>query len=522
MNSFVQKHQADVIGVLSGFDRLVLRGTVRPIAYVEGMQRFLSARGVLLKDFGKFAEATSNQVKEASLDVAARHGRPVMYLPSSGGRKDEQARAIAEKDGVKAGLVCVFKTVEPLLGFDINRNREEKKLELVMRQRKCLYLYHYYQHPVFGFMHVRLQTWFPFQVQVWLNGREWLARTLTHKGISFERRENCFPWIADVERAQSLMNEQLAVSWPVALELLRLKAHPAHANLFAPWRLDYYWSVYQSEWATDIMFKNRAALEPLYDRLVQQGMVRFHSRDVLRFLGRRVPAEHGLPARFSAEVTSDLKERPEGIRLKHRIDGNSIKIYDKQATVLRVETTINEPDAFKVFRTAEGQDSEPPTWRPMRKGVADLARRTQVSQSINDRYLAALASIEDTTPLSRLTHDICRPTTWKGRRVRALHPWSPDDLQLLQAVARGEFSVNGFRNADLRELLYPSTSPRSAEQRRHAAAVTRRIRLLRAHGLVTKLPKSHRYKLTDKGQRVASALLAAFNANADSLSRIAA
>jgi hypothetical protein len=369
---------------------------------------------------------------------------------------------------------------------------------------------------------VRLQTWFPFQIQVWVNGREWLARTLDAKHIAYERRENCFPWIANVERAQRLMDEQPSVFWPIALDILRLKAHPAHEEIFAPLRLDYYWSVYQSEWATDVMFYDRASLEPLYDRLVQQGIVRFHSRDVLRFLGKKVPVERGIDSRFAGEVTSDLKQRSEGIRLKHRVGGNSVKIYDKQATVLRVETTINEPDGFKVYRTAEGDDAGRPSWRPMRKGVADLARRTQVSQNINDRYLDALASIEDTTPLGELTGDLCRPTTWKGRRVRALHPWSPDDLELLRAVAHGEFVVNGFRNADLRALLYPREPRDPREQRRRAAAVTRKIRLLRAHGLVAKRPKSHRYVVTDKGHRVASALLAAYHASADSLSRIAA
>jgi hypothetical protein len=256
--------------------------------------------------------------------------------------------------------------------------------------------------------------------------------------------------------------------------------------------------------------------------LVQQGIVRFHSRDVLRFLGKKVPAERGIDGRFSGEVTSDLKQRPEGIRLKHRVDGNSVKIYDKQSTVLRVETTINAPDGFKVYRTAEGDDSGRQSWRPMRKGVADLARRSQVSQGVNDRYLDALASIEDTTALGDLTRDLCRPTTWKGRRARALQPWSPEDLDLLSAVGRAEFVVNGFRNADLRALLHRSASGDPRQQRRQAAAVTRKIRLLRAHGLVAKRPKSHRYMLTERGQRVVSALLAAHHASADSLSRIAA
>src|SRR5439155_26664550 len=137
-------------------------------------------------------------------------------------------------------------------------------------------LYHYLEHPVFGFMHIRLQTWFPFQVQVWINGREWLGRTLDRKKISYQRRENCFPWIADVPRAQRLMDEQLQISWPFALDLLRIQAHPAHQEIFAPWPVPYYWSVYQSEWATDVMFRDPKVLAHLYDRLVHQGITRFH------------------------------------------------------------------------------------------------------------------------------------------------------------------------------------------------------------------------------------------------------
>ena len=235
-----------------------------------------------------------------------------------------------------------------------------------------------------------------------------------------------------------------------------------------------------------------------------------------------MPAHGGIHGKFSGEVTSDLKERPEGIRLKHCVNGNSIKIYDKQATVLRAETTINYPTVFQVYRTAEGDEGGRPSWRLMRKGVADLARRAEVSQAINDRYLDALASIEDATPIGELTRPLCRPTSWKGRRVRALHPWSPDDLDLLRAVARAEFLVTGFRNRDLSRLLRPHQSKDSAVRRSRSAAITRRIRLLRAHGLVAKRPKSHRYMLTAKGQRATSALLAAYHASAESLSQMAA
>jgi len=507
------------------------------MSYVEGMNLFLVSRKILLKDFGDFARRTSERVKDGSLESARRERRPIVYLESPRVRKDEFARLIADRDGIQEGLICVLKAVEPMRRFDIRKNRDKKQLELVRRSGKCEHFYHYLLHPVFGFMHIRLQTWLPFEVQIWINGREWLSRTLDHKRVDYQRRDNCFPWIADVKRAQRLMDQQLSVNWPIELDRLRKQVHPLHEHVTAPSPVDYFWTVFQSEWATDVMFRDRRSLCDLYDRLVHQGITRFHCRDVLRFLGKKLPANGALHHRFAGEVTSDLKQRPEGIRLKHSAEGNLVKIYDKQATVLRVETTINAPDRFKAYRTAELQrrrglaraalpgyrPARPGlAWRQMRKGIADLKRRTEVSQAVNDRYLEALASIEDSTALGELTRDLCRPTSWKGRRVRALHPWSPDDLELLRAVAQGDFVLAGFRNADLRRVLYGNDPSPPALRRRRCAAVTRKIRLLRAHGLVAKRPKSHRYMLSDKGQRAASALLAAYHASADSLSKLAA
>jgi hypothetical protein len=248
----------------------MLRGTPRAISFVEGLNYFLIAKKVLLKDFAEFARKTSERVKDGSLAVARREQRPIIYLDSPRTWKDEFARSIASKDGIEKGLICVLKAIESIRGFDINKNPVKKQLELVKRSRKCEHFYHYYEHPVFGFMHIRLQTWFPFEVQIWINGREWLSRTLDRQHIAYQRRENCFPWIADVERAQRLMDMQTSIGWPSTLYQLRRLVNPLHEQVMAPRRVDYYWSVFQSEWATDVMFSDRRSLSELYDRLVVQ------------------------------------------------------------------------------------------------------------------------------------------------------------------------------------------------------------------------------------------------------------
>jgi hypothetical protein len=153
--------------------------------------------------------------------------------------------------------------------------------------------------------------------------------------------------------------------------------------------------------------------------------------------------------------------------------------------------------------------------------VADLYRRAKLSQAANERYLDKLAAVEDGRTLQELVAPLCRPVQWQGRQVRALSPLSADDTKLLQAVVRGEFTLHGFRNRDLRILLYGSADD-AAQVRRQSSAVTRRIRLLRAHGLIAKVPKTHRYQLTDLGRAAINTLLQAQQANAAQLQQLAA
>ncbi len=214
MKRFLKKFGACIKGVLSGFDRVVFRGSVRSLMYNEGRMAYLCHHHILLKDFGKHAQEVTEEVKNASLARAEEQGRPIPYVDDPKLRKDDLAREIAARDQIDRGLICVVRAVEPCRSFDVRRNAATGHLEPYVRWRKCLHLYHYMIHPVFGFMSVRLQTWYPFQLQVCINGREWLSRQLDHAGISYERRKNCFTDLGDYEAAQRLFDRQLDASWP--------------------------------------------------------------------------------------------------------------------------------------------------------------------------------------------------------------------------------------------------------------------------------------------------------------------
>jgi hypothetical protein len=451
-------------------------------------------------------------VKQACKAKAEALGRPVKYLASAGESKEKVAREIAAREKIQEGLVCVLSCVEPCRTFEVYRNREARKLELVARTRKCLFLYHYWMHREFGFLNVRMQTWFPFSMQVCLNGREWLARQMDQAGMKYVRQDNCFPWVEDWDRAQELLERQVRRNWPQALGRLARELHPLHARMFQNFPVSYYWTTYQSEWAIDVVFRQAGVLRRLYPQLVHYAMTTLGSSDVLRYLGRPVTLQGQVPKTFRGEVVSDLKHREEGVRIKHRVNGNSVKLYDKAFTavgsVLRAETTIQQAGEFRVFRPKEGDARGKKSWRVLRGGVADLYRRAEISQRAAERYLDALAGVDEQTTLQELIERLGQPRLWKGRRVRALRPLG-EDRALLETIRRGEFTLNGFRNRDLQKSFFVAAAQDPREARRRSAWVSRKLRLLRAHGLIRKVSGTYRYQLTETGQKAIAAILTA-------------
>jgi hypothetical protein len=519
LNPFIQKHQADVIGVLRGFDRLRLAGSFRALYHPPVMEKYIQKAGFLLKDFKQLMLQVTGQIKAATQQIAQRAGRPLTYLSSSQVRKEQVARQIAQQDGVGSGLIAILSCVEPCRTYTVGGNRQTKMLEAQLGMGKCLHYYFYHFHPVFGFMHVRLQSWFPFLIHVCLNGRNWLASQMTRLGMRYEQQDNCFTRVDDLKKAQRLLDDQLNTRWAVELEKLVLDNHPTYRDICRPLALSYYWTACESEYATDVMFACKQRLAQLYPRLVHHGIKSFGSLDVLRFLGHKPPA-NGV-GKFAGELNSSLKARPEGLRIKHFVNGNSLKLYDKQGSVLRVETTINHPQEFKVWRAKENDPEQKKAWRVLRRGVADLRRRAQVSQAANERYLTALAVVDEKTPLSKEAQTICQRVRKDAQSYRALNPWADKDALILEAVNRGEFAINGFRNRDLRALLF-RTNPTPEDQKRRAGVVTRQIRLLRAHGLIRKVSGTHRYLVSQKGRRIITALLSARQADIDKLTALAA
>ena len=509
---FVQRHADKVTGVISGWDRLRLQGSLRSLYMPSVMKEYLSKAGVLWKDFAGHVTEVTGHIRHCAEALAADTARPLLYLPGGRTSKESLIEEIRRRDGVQDGLVAILSAVEPCRAWSVRGDRATRQLRLELQWRKCLHYYFYLIHPQLGLLHLRLQTWFPFLLHVCLNGREWLSRQMQAEGLAFVRRDNCFTELADPQRAQALCQAQWHTRWDRLLDPLVEQCHPTHGLLHRILPVDYYWTAHQTEQSTDVMFRDRAALESVYPHLVHHSVMSFGAEDVLRFLGRTHPGE--------SQVQTDRRRREPGVRVKHWVDLNSIKLYDK-GSVLRSEVTINEPAAFNVYRASECTPSGPKSWRQLRRTVADLPRRAQVSRAANDRHFAALAAVDCDTDLAATLAPVCRPIMRNGRRHRALRPFAALDQALLGAFNRAEFHLHGLRNRDLREALAP-VLPSGLTDKQIAGRGGRLLRWLRAHGLLPKVGRTQRYRVTVKARQIATVVLAAAKASTPQLTRLAA
>jgi hypothetical protein len=355
--------------------------------------------------------------------------------------------------------------------------------------------YFYFLDEQFGLIYLRLQTWFPFTFQAYSNGHDWLARQLHQHGIGFVQHDNAFTQLDDPARAQSLADRFCRLNWVKILDGWARRVNPL---LGEPWLQGqgYYWVIDQAEYSTDLLFKSRSALADLYPRLLEHAWVNFTAQDVLTFLGRR------LHPRFDGEVLTECKkDRAPGARIKHRVKNNWLKMYDKFGQVLRIETVINQPREFKVRRRRRRGDRTEMVWCPMNKGVANFYRYQQVAAAANGRYLGALALVADPTPAYRAVERLAQAKTSGGRSYAGFNPAQRADVRLFEAVLRGEHLLQGFRNADIRRLLHGEAND-PQQRRRQSAAVGRLLKRLHVRGLLAKVPRTRRWRVTDAGQRV--------------------
>jgi len=189
---------------------MLFRGYL-PIMSGWQMAQFFNNSNIRYRELKPFLLEHAAQVKQHGVDLAQKEGRRFQYLQEKV-RKEELAGQIAERDHIEDGLICVLSVLEPCRTFSFRT--EKGKPFVASARRKCLFLYYYFMDRDFGLIHVKLQTWFPLQIQVYVNGHEWLARKLKENGIQYTKQENAFLWIEDMARAQAFSDRFASLEWP--------------------------------------------------------------------------------------------------------------------------------------------------------------------------------------------------------------------------------------------------------------------------------------------------------------------
>ena len=465
------------------------------------------------KDFLPFVEKQSQTLVDHAKAQADQGRRSLSAPPRPAQRKEKLVQELLRKCPQHEGLVAVLRVMETCRTVKLLHGQGRPRLVFARRPQRVLY--YYFLDPEFGLMHVRLQTWFPFTIQVYVNGHDWLARQMLHQKLGFVQHDNAFTQLDEPVVAQRLADRFPKLPWVKILNRWVRRVNPLLGRSWLG-KADYYWVIDQAEYSTDVLFQSRAKLAELYPRLLQHALLYFSAQDILTFLGRR------LHPRFDGEVLTDCKkDRLPGARIKHRMKNNWLKMYDKFGQILRIETVINQPREFKVRRYRLRAGQRRMRWCPMNKGVANFYRYHAVARAANERYLNALAVVDVPCATAKQVDRVSKPAPFGSRRRRGLNLLHPDEQRLFRRPPR-RLAPERLPQSRPGPGAFGSGTVSAEEKRRRSLRVCRQLQLLRAHGLIAKVPHSNRYQVTAKGEALmVSAVYLRFDAFPKALDAVA-
>ena len=499
-----------IYGILHGFDRIIIKGHIPHFYHGNNFYYFLDQEGIKLKDFKDYVIKVTTSIKDHLESIVTESGCYKEYLRKPDVSKEDIAKRVMGEKGIKEGLICALSVVEPCYALSIEYNKDTGKLEKNTQYRKCLHYYFYYMDKELGFMHVKLQTWFPFNIQIYINGKSYLMQQLQKSGIKYERYENSITWVEDLEKAQQISDRFHEKKWDAVFDVFAKRL-----NIYTH-RIEeiygghgYKWTIQESEYASDVLFKSTAELQKYFPYFIEYASLCQMGSNIYTFFGRKL---HG---HCKGETVSDRKYFwNQGFRVKFMLEKNFIKMYDK-TNVLRIETTINNANAFKIRNpNKEGTKK----WVPMRKAMSNLYRYAEVAKACNLRYLNSLNSVNRDNWHDRKIEKLCKSTEVKlsaskksrPRKYAGFNLLSDFTCNVFNAILHGSFKIRGFKNKELRFLLVELGAYSRDELKnvkKLSGKISRLIAKLRAHKIVTKLPNTFRYRVTKLGEEIIARIL---------------
>jgi hypothetical protein len=484
MASLLDRYSEKILGVLSCFDRVVIQGTLPGLSHSEGMTAYLYSREVRIFDYPRWAEPFRNALRENAEQLARESGLQIEFIRKASFRKEERIKEILAERGDHPGLVHILSAMEACPSYQPWHDKKTGRTFLKPDSGKCLHYYFYFIDEEFGLCYLRVPTWCPFRLQFYFNGHQWLANRLRKKNIGFELLDNAFVRIDDFPAAQRLADDFPVRHLHRLLDRFARRFCPVIETLEAA----YHWSLMQVEYATDIIFKSRDDLAPIYETISRTAIQAVKAENVATFLGRK------LHERYEGELGTDFHTRVEGTRIRHHMGPASIKMYDKFGLVLRIETTANDVSFFKHHRTVEQRDGKKVfKLAPLKKSIYSFPDLQGLLADANRRYLEFISELEDPSAGMKTLNKVCEPRSQNGRNYKGFNFFSADDQKLFEALLRGEHNISGLRHKEIRQH-FPERS---------SGFVSRLLKRLRSHGLLKRIGKTYKYYLTSLGRSVA-------------------
>ena len=486
-----EKYSKELDGVLSCYDRIVITGSLYPFCYAQGMTSYLYRQGIRIFDYAKFAEPLRERVRENAEALAQANGIKIEFTRKKDFRKETRIQQVLKERGQHPGLVAerIIGAMEACSSYLPWHDKTTGKTFLRSGSSKCMTYYFYFIDEQLGLCYLRVPTWCPFRLQFYFNGHNWLANQLKQRGIAYKMLDNAFVHIDDYAAANQLANEFDVELLHQRLDEFARQYCPVITDL----KLAYYWSVMQSEYATDLVFKSRETLQAFYPHLLETLTHAVKPADIATFLGRK------LNGNYQGEMGNRFNKRWIGTRIKHQMGPVSIKMYDKFNLILRIETTVNNVAFFKQYRQVQHRDgSTTMAWAPMKKTVHSLPALREVLSAANQRYLKFISSIATPQVGVQQLHRLAETKTEDQHRHKGFNLFSEEDTCLFRTLLQGEFFISGFTNKQLRTQYLSNKS---------ASQVTRLLKRLRVHGVIKKIGKRYKYYLTDFGRQTAAMAL---------------
>ena len=460
-------------------DRVYLNGYVPTLQTSGSLVYFLEQQhGQMIASpamLGKITETLTADIEE----FARRQQIPIVRF-QKGQRKDDLAAGYRRKFSAAEGVVFIGVAQEKMTGFKARKETQGKcvRFQFSMQSVFVRTYYFYLQDAEFGPAFIKIGAYAPYPVKVCLNGHEWAKQQLRQAGIAFDALDNGFLKCTDPERLQTICQqlgpEQVQAFFDKWVVKLPWPLRPEDRQAGYRHRL----SLWQMEVSRTQVFTRPVRGREFFEQVLRENLDLGRPDRVQLIFGRRV--YRNTPSQFRTQVIQTGVQPTLHVTYKH----SGVKQYFKENRALRTETTINNPHDFGV-----------------NKGLNNWGYLRLLGLAINRRLLETERVSQDCLLSAESFERVSQPTTTEtGQRAPGLRFGQPRVMALFAALSRFAPSLNGFRHADVREIV--SSLLGIAANAYSASQMSYDLRRLRLKGLIARLEKKHAYILTTYGRKV--------------------